>query len=236
MIDKLEHSSCLNCPRRETTEWRSLDAADLDIVDRHKHDRILKPGQLLFNQGDPCEGIYCIKDGLVGERRVDAEGRSTLVRLCHPGTTVGYQDLLSKTDHRNSAEILRESYVCFIGKSIVRQLLSRSPSLGERFLHRSLQDARQLEDELVEAKTIGVRERFLHLLMIFYEKYGRQDAAIGHVLDIPVTRQDMAALIGTAPETVSRTISKIDADGLISFKGQRAVIPDLDMVFEEIAS
>lgn len=236
MIDSQKHSSCVTCPRRAITEWRDLDAQHLELVDRHKHDRIMEPGQILFHQGDPCDGIYCIKDGLVGERRIDAEGRSFLIRLSRPGTTVGYQELLSKTVHRNSAEILQPSHICFIGKSVVRQLLETAPSVGERFLQRSLSDSQDMENALVEAKTIGVRARFLHVLMTFYEHTGSQHPEHGHIIQIPVTRRDLAELVGTAPETISRTIRKIQDDGLVDFKGQQAIISDLDAVFDEIAS
>ena len=228
--------SCMSCHRRTLTEWRDLQPDEVETIDRQKHDRILKPGQLLYGQGEPCEGVYCIKDGLIGERRVDADGRSALVRLCHPGTTVGYQELLSKSAYRNSAESLHESHVCFIGKTVVRQLLARSPSLGERFLQRSLQDAKQLEDSLIEAKTIGVRARFLHILMIFYEQSGSFDPQTGHILDIPVARQDVAALVGTAPETISRTIRQLEKDGLAYFAGPQVTFPDLNVVFQEITS
>jgi CRP/FNR family transcriptional regulator len=144
IVGKHDHTRCTNCPRRALTEWRDLEPQDLEIVNRHKRDQFLKPGQVLYNQGDSCNGVYCIKEGLVGERRVDSEGHSTLVRLCHPGTTVGYQELLSKAAYRNSAEVLQESHVCFIEKSVVRQLLTKSPKLGERFLQRSLEELEEI--------------------------------------------------------------------------------------------
>lgn len=235
MVDEHSHSSCVTCPRRALTEWRDLEPHELDIVDRHKRDQCLPPGEVLYNQGDHCEGIYCIKEGLVGERRVDAQGHSTLVRLCHPGTTVGYQELLSKTPYRNSAETLQESHVCFIGRSVLRQLLANSPALGERFLRRSLEDTQQMEDALVETRTTAIKTRFLHILMTMYERSGSYDPEVGHVLEIPIARQDIAALVGATPETISRTIRKLENAQIVRFKGNNVVIPDLEVVFREIA-
>ena len=237
MADEHGPNSCVTCPRRQLTEWRNLELEHLELVNRHKHDRMLKPGEILFNQGDESEGIYCIKEGLVGERRLDAEGHSILVRLSHPGTTVGYQELLSKRPFRNSAEVLQDSHVCFINKSIVQQLIENSPSVGQRFLRRSLKDAQDLEDSFIEVQTIGVKARLLHVLMIFYERYGHLDPEVGHVFDIPVARRDLAALVGAAPETISRTTRQLEEDGLVQFRGVRqAIIPDLDLVFEEIGT
>jgi CRP/FNR family transcriptional regulator len=235
MMARHGHSSCVNCPRRALTEWSQLAPEELELIDRHKRDQIYQPGQVLYNQGDSCEGIYCVKEGLVGERRVDADGHSALVRLSHPGMTVGYQELLSRSDYQNSAEILQESHVCFIAKSAVRRWLQDTPALGERFLRRNLQDVRELQTALVEARTLGVKTRLLHLLLVFYERNGRHDAASGHVFDIPVARQDLAALVGTSPETISRTIRKLEEEEIVYFQGNTAAIPNLDMVFQQIA-
>ncbi len=235
MLTHRQHTNCTTCPRRALTEWHSLQETELGLLDRGKRDQILRPGDIIFNQGDACEGIYCLKEGLVGERRVDAEGHSTLVRLSHPGTVIGYQEFLSKRDHHNSAEVLQESYLCFIGKSVVQQLLMHGPKLGERFLRRSLDDAHKLEDALIEARTHGVRNRLLHLLMVFYERSGHHDPDRGHVFHIPVARQDLAELVGTAPETISRAIRRLEQDRVMHFRGNTATIPDLDVVFRHIA-
>jgi CRP/FNR family transcriptional regulator len=233
MIGEQSNDSCFACPRKHLTDWNDLKPSELEIVDRYKRDRILLPGQVLYHQGDACEGIYSIKKGLIGERRIDAEGNSTLVRLCHPGTTIAYQEMLSRTAHRNSAEALLESHICYISKSVVRQLLAVSPKLGERYLRRSIQDAKELEDALVDARTTTVKTRFLQTLMVMYERSGSYEPQIGHVCEIPITRRDIAALIGTAPETISRTIRDLEKDNMVYFQGRKAVIPDLDVVFSE---
>ena len=228
-------ASCLTCPRRSRTEWRDLDDVAMALVDRHKRDYMLYAGEVLYHQGDDSDGIFCIKEGLVGERRVDADGNSVLVRLNHAGTTIGYQEFLTKVPYRNSAEALKPCHVCFLGRPLIRQLLEASPSVGERFLRRSMDDFQRLEDDYVDSKTMDVRGRLLHVLMVLYERCGDADEDAGHFVDIPISRQDLAALVGTTPETISRTISKLNQSGLVRFHGKRADIPNLDAIYSEIA-
>lgn len=231
-----ELSGCAVCPRRKETEWCDLTAQELELVSSSKRERLYKPGELLYRQGDECLGIYCIRDGLVGDRRIDTDGNSVLVRLNYAGTTLGYQEFLTRRLYRNSAEAMQASHVCFIKRSVVTQLLSRSASLGERFLRRSLRDLRKTEDAYVVAMNRSIRSRLLHVLLVFYERYGRHDDRRGHVLEIPLARVDLAALIGTGPETISRAIRQLQQDSLVQFEGRTAYFRNMDAVYDEIVT
>ncbi len=110
-----------------------------------------------------------------------------------------------------------------------------SPAVGDRFLRRSMDDFQRLEDDHVDSKTMDVRSRLLHVLMVLYERCGDADADAGHVVDIPISRPDLAAPVGTTPETISRTIRKLNQSGLVRFHGKRADMPDLDAIYGAIA-
>ncbi|WP_168206247.1 Crp/Fnr family transcriptional regulator [Labrenzia sp. PHM005] len=227
---------CAYCHRRKETEWCDLGARELEILSSSKHSRIYEAGELLYQQGDDCNGVFCIRDGIVGDRRVDADGNSVLVRLNYGATTLGYQEFLTKTEYRNTAEILQDSFVCFIHRSVISQLLSSDSALGERFLRRSIRDTQKLEDNYVVAMNASIRSRLLHVLLVLYERNGKIDTADRHVLEIPIARADLASLVGTGPETISRTIRKLQQDRLVEFDGRTAFIRNLDAVYNEIVA
>lgn len=234
MCDQLGCRECATCKLSASAEWRSISASGLKILGKFKRERKLRPGEIIHNQGDPSDGIYCLRDGLVGERRVDCEGRAVLVRLHHPGAIFGYRETLSETPYANSVEALRESRICFIGRSILRELMGCCPDLPGAFLRRSMSDCRQLEDRLVEARAYGVKHRFLQVLLDLYQKSSGADECCEDALDLPVTRQDLAGLVGTAPETLSRTIRQLEKEGLVHFSGQRAYFLDIALVSKEL--
>lgn len=231
---RIVHSSdCSSCPQRAKTVWCGVAAGELQLINRYKIDRICGPGEVLYHQGASCEGIYCLREGLVGERRVDANGESVLAQLHHPGAIIGYPEFLSRAAFRNTTEILRESHVCFLGRPLVNALLAADSDLGSRFLSKALQDFGDTEDRYVEALTATVRTRFLHTLLVFYEHYGRFVEPDGHLLEIPVGRQELAALIGTTPETISRTIRQLGDEELVRIKGNCAILPNLEAAYRE---
>ncbi len=229
-----KHTNCTNCDQRSTTEWNCLSSDELRVLDNSKIDHILPVGEIIYNQGDECSGVYCIQSGLIGLRRMDSEGHSILMRLVNSGETIGYRALLSKTSHVLSAEVMMPSRVCFIGRQVIQELLQKNPALGMRFLDHSLRDIEKTEDRVIGGETWPVKTRFLHILMILYERFGAEDADGGWFVDLPISRRDLAELVGTTPETMSRTINAVHREGLASFKGRRVEIPNLTAVLEAV--
>lgn len=228
-----KHTNCTNCERRQSTEWSCLSQSELHVLDSTKIDHVLNAGDIIYNQGDECTGIYCVQSGLVGLRRVDTEGRSILMRLINAGETIGYRALLSNTPHTLTAEVMMPSRVCFIARAVISELLAKNPSLGMRFLDHSLRDIETTETRVMGVEAWSVRTRFLHTLMTLYQRFGVKDEE-GTRLDLPLSRRDLAELVGTTPETMSRTISAVHSEGLALFKGRTVEIPDLEAVMEAV--
>lgn len=232
---KLNMLNCRHCPKRQNTEWCALTDHELTEFDHAMNSRIYYPGEVLYHQGDEPQGLFCIRDGLIGERRVDADGNSFLVRLSYSATTPGYREFLTKTSYKNTAEILQESRICYINKAAVSSVLKSNPSLSQQFLNRSLMDLQKTEDNYVVAMNASVRDRLLHLLLVLYERYGSFTEDGGYVIEIPIARNDLASLIGTGPETISRTIRKLQREKLVKFDGRKVYFDDLEAVYDEVA-
>ena len=228
-----KHSSCTHCERRSSTEWSCLSRSELGVLDASKIDHMLAVGDVIYNQGDDCNGVFCIQEGLIGLRRVDAEGHSILMRLVNPGETIGYRSLLSKTSHTLTAEVMMPSQVCFISRTVIVDLLAKNPALGMRFLDHSLRDIETTEERVMGGETWSVRTRFLHTLMVLYQRFGVEEGE-GCRLNLPISRRDLAELVGTTPETMSRTISAVHSEGLARFKGRKVEIPNLNAVLEAV--
>ena len=83
--------NCFTCQARGRTEWCVLTEEELALVNQGKVCRQYLPGDVIFHEGDECHGIHCIESGLVGIRKLDAGGKEILLRLSHPGDTLGYR-------------------------------------------------------------------------------------------------------------------------------------------------
>lgn len=233
MASKKTIHSCVDCTTWDTTEWRVLSDSELESIEKCKRMVHCAPGETLFSQGDPGTGVYCIQSGLIGLRRVDVNGNSALIRLSSAGSTVGYRTFLTRKAHVNSAEALTASVLCYIPRPRVEQLLKANPLLGERFLQHFCDDAVETENDYVRSLTMGMKSRFLHLILIFYERYGYQDEDGNSVVELPVKRGELAELVGVRPESISRLIEQLQSDEIMRFNDRRVQFSDVDEVLQQ---
>jgi len=226
--------NCTTCTVRGRTEWCDLSKEHLDILQRAKSARNFLPGEPIYHEGAPCDGVHCIAEGMVGIRKLDEAGNSILLRLSHPGETLGYRSLLTGGDHRTTAEALAPSTICFIDQRTVWHLLKSAPAIGLRFLQHAAHDLDSAEEKALQSATLTVRGRLAHLLLVFRERYAIAEDEDGFELQLPLSRQDLAAMIGIRPESMSRTIRHLHDNGVAKFAGRRVHIPSVEVLLGEL--
>lgn len=230
------HVSCFTCGGKDGSEWSVLNEEQLRALDTAKTCNTYRAGQVLFYQGNPCLGIYCVESGEVVLRRADESGNSVVVGLAHPGRTIGYRCFFGNQSHSTSAEALTESRVCFIDREVIRKCLDAEPRLGMRFLKRASEDLQDAEDARIEMATQPIRSRLAHLLLALKDRRGTMGADGVLTIELPISRQDIASYLGARPETIARTVRALEEDGVAFFEGRTVRVPDLDPLLDELES
>jgi CRP/FNR family transcriptional regulator len=226
-------TSCLDCPGRERSDWRCLGRLDLAALDAAKTHHVYRPGEVIFYQGNPCAGMHCIEAGTVALRKTDAAGRVVIARLVHPQETLGCRTFFAGGPYASSAVAVTEVRVCLIERAALERLLETSPQLVRRFLRRMAQDLRAAEEEKLEVATLSVRARLVRLLVALCDRYGVEGADGAFSFELPLARQEIAALLGVRPESVARAVHALTAEGLATFAGRTVRIPDIALVLGE---
>ena len=185
-------------------------------------------------EGDLCKGLYFVRSGLVGIRKIDTQGQSTLLRLASNGDTLGYRPFLAKEHHRACAEIIEDARVCFVNSRIVREILQNNHELGLEFLCSIARALGEADEKLFKMAVLNVHTRFVHLLVLFHDKWGRylEDGSVD--IRLPITRDDMASMIGAHPDSVSRAIRHFESKGLIEVVGRSFRIKEFNLLAEQL--
>ncbi|MCO4763520.1 MAG: Crp/Fnr family transcriptional regulator [Myxococcales bacterium] len=225
---------CHSCAARCDSVWSQLDEPELDRLDQHKSVQRLDPGEVLYGQGDPCKGLFVVQSGSLALRKFDDSGRSVLLRLVVAGQAVGYRCFFDGGRYRAQAEALEATRVCFLKPTLVTKMFEQNPDVVRGMMQRLARELGDAEDRFLMATRRSVRCRLAHALLRLKDHHGEVDDEGVLTVQLPISRQDLADLLGTRPETIARTTRALEKDGVASFHGRRVVIPDLDLLFDEL--
>ena len=229
-----EEPVCATCPTFQQAEWQALGPELQRRISSSKVYMQIAAGKTVFHQNSPASGVHCVRRGSIAMRRSDAHGNSRISRLIESGQTLGYRALFAGTVYEASAETLTPCQVCFIPKATVSELLTESPELSARFLQRLAGDLGDSELNGFRTTFLRIRTRLAHLILAMRGRHGTVDDDGNIIIEPPLSRQDMAALIGARAESLSRAIRALQDDGVAKFGRRRIVVHDLDNLLDEI--
>lgn len=225
---------CSVCRVHGESDWFTLGEKDLQDLSRAVRRRNWLAGQALFRMGDSNRGVHCISEGLVALRKFNPQGDFVLLAIAGPGDTIGYRAYLSGEAHHTSAEALGPCSACFIPRDLVSSLLERNPALGIRFMRRALRDLDAAQDNVVQQVTLSNRERLVHLLLVLLQRTGETAPDGSRQMLLPLSRIDMASMIGTRHETLSRIMGRLEHEGLAKFSGRHVHVPSVRALADEL--
>ncbi|MGD2073422.1 MAG: Crp/Fnr family transcriptional regulator [Gammaproteobacteria bacterium] len=195
-------SDCRNCNVRNMMLFSSLPDVAFDKVLSPIDNLRYGGGAVLYDEGQPGEVIFTIRRGLVKLLHLSADGSQRILRLLGGGSAVGLELLDGSPIYRHSAVAVNHIDVCRIPVSTIAALEKDFPELAGQERHRLQQHLDQADEWILTMGTGPARQRVAHLLL-FLHRYSAD--ANGDIELLP--GEDMAAIVGTAVETVSRVIA-----------------------------
>jgi CRP-like cAMP-binding protein len=218
----------------DATQWRALGKTDLEWLNNVATCSSYQPGQYIFYEGDACDGIHFIRHGLVGVRKFDADGESVLIHLAEEGDPLCYETFFADQDHYCTVEVLQPTRVCFLRARHVRELFHCHPALGFEFLRRASRDLGEARERFHQAVSMDLRLRLAHFLLQMKKRYGHITDEGKLLIELPVSRRDMAEMLGVRSESLSRMIRQLTDEGILTFSGRRVWLDTADLLIHEL--
>lgn len=226
MTKRIENIACASCLSRKFSLFNEVSEDNLCHLDTNKNHVFHKKGQTLFYEGTRPLGLFCINEGSVKVYRTTSNGKEQIVRLAKAGDFLGYRALLSEEHYAASATILEDAKICFIPKDSFFNLLAVDGGLHKKLMKQVCHELGVMEEKVSDLSQKTVRERLANTLLMLKETYGI-DGAESCKIDLALSRDDLASIVGTATETVIRLLSEFKSDGYISFEGKKIRILDV---------
>jgi len=220
-------ADCAACAVLDAGFTAGLTPVDAQNLDRTRVPHAYRRGQTLFYEGNPCTAVFCLRSAVVRLIKTGAHGRRYLLGLAGPGDLLGLEAAVGGTPYDYGAEILRDGQVCLIERAPMLQLIASVPGLRDASLRQLATDVRRAQVERAHLASGDARERTAHVLMELGRRFGENENGRVHV-DVPLSREDLADMIGVAVETAIRQFSEFRRRGILSSTRTSFVIEDLD--------
>jgi CRP-like cAMP-binding protein len=230
---KLEcYKNCKTCPAFKDSVFNDCDDQFLDELEKHKNSNLFQKGQTLFIDGGPSFGVYCVGHGNIKVTKMSNDGKESIVRIATHGNIVGHRSVFAGNSYHATATSINESHVCFIDKEYILKMAKTNPGMAFKFLRIISTDLGLSESRLADFSHKNVRERVAGLFIYLAKKFGHEveldNNKTGNVIDIKLSREEMASLIGTATETLIRFISEFKEEGILTQEKKSITIIDMD--------
>jgi CRP-like cAMP-binding protein len=216
---------CQNCTKRFTSIFCKAENDSIDQINDHKVCTPYKKGYPIFHEGMRPLGVYCVNYGKIKLSKLGDDGKEQILRLVKPGDLLGYRSLLGEECYSASAIVMEDSGVCFIPKELFLGILKRDGLLSMEMMRLLSSDLKHAEKNITQLAQKPVRERLAEALLFMKETYGFQNDGI--TIDLKITREEIANLVGTATETAIRLLSELKNEGAVGLQGKKIQIINL---------
>ncbi len=203
--------------------FQGLDDRALNDVLRTASHRSYAAEAFIFHQGDPAEHLYLLTSGEVKLSQYTPDGQQVILRYAVPGEAFAVIAVLSDASYPVTAQSVQASQVIFWDKESINRLMQRYPTVAINAIAIMAKRVREFQDRMRELATERVERRIARALLRLARQTGKKTPE-GVLIDIPLSRQDLAEMTGTTLFTVSRTLRQWEEQGLVKSGREQVLI------------
>lgn len=205
---------CQQCKNRKNSLFHFCHLDEVSNISDHKTCSIYKRGQIIFQEGANPVGLFCINAGKIKLYKYASDGREQIVRIAKPGDFIGYSSLLSGSHYPISAAALEDCTVCMIPKQHITNLFRTNTRFAENYMKLICDTLDEGYAKMADLAYKPVRGRLAEALLLLHNAYKDPDTNPDGI--ITVSREDLAALVGTVKETVIRILKEFKEDNYLT--------------------
>ncbi|MFM2230935.1 MAG: hypothetical protein RL607_2193 [Bacteroidota bacterium] len=180
--------------------------------------RKIKKKQILFYEGDKVIGIYYVHRGAIKITKIAQDGRELTVRIHSAGDYIGLHNLFTGQNQTDNAEAMSDCEISILPLHEFENLIEHHPDIASKFIKLLSNESSQTEEHLIRIAYDSVRKRIANSLINYFKTHCPEGQSIH------LSRNELANISGTTPETVSRTLTEFEHEGLIRKEQNRILI------------
>jgi CRP-like cAMP-binding protein len=209
---------CDKCTMENRAIFKQLTREEVDMVNFEKEFRQYKRGEILYNEGSRISGFYCVYSGIIKVFKTGLDGKEQIIRFAKQGDIIAYRSVLSNEVACTSAKVIEDCQVCFIPSEILISLVKSNSAYALELLKLACHELGEANSFITDIAQKTVRERLAEILLLLVNDFGLDNQ---NYLQISLTREELANIVGTATESVIRLLSEFKSGKLVELNGRK---------------
>lgn len=220
---------------RKTPMFAGLTETEMRALRPRVSHQHFRRGELLFNEGETCQGLFLVASGKIRIFKLSPAGREQVLSIEAPGSSFAELPVFDGGNYPASASALDDAEVLFISRKDFQNFCREHPDVALRVIAVVGSRLRRLVGIIEDLSFTTVRQRLIALLLRLAQTDGKSTKQ-GVQVELTKSHQDLAAELGTVRELVSRNLSRLQAEGFLEVDGRNIVVRDLAGLKREQAS
>lgn len=209
-MENLDQIDCSVCNFRENSLFKSCSQENIKKYLNNKNSSIFKEGEFIVKQNDAYKGIYCIQQGLVKISKMATKDNSAILRFAWGGDIIGLGPFVNKDNYSYSAEVIKDTTVCFIPGDEFQSLIENDPEANLALMKMLCKKIDFIEDRVSDLIQKNTKKRIAELLLGLSQAGGNTQNKITEF-----KYEDLANLSGTTKNYFNKIMSSLNKAAVI---------------------
>ena len=224
-----ETKQCL----KDLIVFQNLDPEELELLCANSYAKLYEKGEVIFFENDSVKKLYLLVNGKVKLSMLSADGKEKVLTILQEGDIFGELSLFDEDPHPLTAEVMDDARLLIIPWNEMEKMIIDRPSLAIKIIEALAKKTRLLTSQVRELVFQDAAGRLASLISRLADDFGREIEE-GTVIDLVLTHQEIANLIGSSRVTVTKLINRFIDEGLLTIKKRKIIIKDFEALGERL--
>lgn len=215
------HHNVEDCNIINAPLFKHLTSEEVEKVNIEKSNGFFKKGTYIYHEGNRINGCYIVFKGILKIYKTGIDGKEQIIRFAKPFEIIGFRSVLSGELACTTAKVMEDCVLCYIPQDSLYYLVKNNGNFSLELMQLICIELGEANEYITDIAQKTVRERLAEILIHLKDNFGLDS---GNVLQISLTREELANIVGTATESVIRLLSEFKSDHYIDIDGRKIKI------------
>lgn len=207
-----------NLDLRKYDIFKGLTDAEVEKITQSMVCNMYRRGAIIYNEGSRINGSYIVSGGVLKIYKTGFDGKEQIIRFAREGDLIAFRSVISDELACTTARVIQDAALCYIPGDTLTAFIKSSPEFAMALMKLTCRELGEANKYLTDIAQKTVRERLAEVLLLLMDTFDLDD---DHNLQISLTREELANMVGTATESVIRLLSEFKTDKLIELNGRK---------------